>query len=61
MPTYSVGASYLLYSGYPKTSTSKGHKDDIYASFIPEGLRIPLHFYFLYINTELFNLNISTT
>ena len=49
MPTYSVGASYFFCNlGYPKTSTSKGHKRWIYASFMSEGLGYCFLFYFPY-------------
>lgn len=40
MPTYSVGTSYLLYSGYPKTSIDEGIKRCACASFFTEVLRI---------------------
>jgi len=47
MSMYSVGAScFFIQSGILRPQQMKGIKDVIYASFIPEGLRIPLHFYF---------------
>ena len=54
MPTYSVGAScFFIQSGILRPQQMKGIKDDIYASFIPEGLRIPLHFYFPHSNDQV--------
>ena len=46
MPTYSVGASYLSYLRYPKTSIDKDIKDDICASLYVRGLGYRFLFYF---------------
>ncbi len=45
MPTYSVGASYFSFFGYPKTSIEKGHKD-VLTLFLCPGLRILLSLLF---------------